>query len=408
MMHDGALPLDEAAQGGALRTPAPAFWPVSIDQFNHITAFLHYDAIIALASSCRELRACCSRCQVIDTGIIPLSDRHVANMLRKFPCITSLKAGDASRLSPVSYRALASMCQNLAHLELDKARITDHGTFLGISSKLPEVRCLSLTGTFYVRGRAMLALANSATNLVKLTLNGFRQLNDEDVVMLGDLLPNLQELSLSDCTSLCNLSLSSRELRSLKLACSIHISSLSLICPALQTLDASWCTQLTDDAVTAALSCCPALTVLRLRGCSALTRQRLALDSSSTREILLRELDLSLCSNLVTVHVSCHHLKELNVTMCMNLRNLHLDLMSLTDLDLSMLKLEVLDMNCPSLTQLNLRGNYCLPPQSVRFHLPCLDVIDLCGTHLSAEMFMDCGGDAPASAAVHRPVSIQW
>lgn len=61
---------------------------------------------------------------------------------------------------------------------------------------------------------------------------------------------------------------------------------------ALIRLDASWCTKLPDTAVEALVATCLSLEHLGLKGCSALI-------SPSVHSANLRNLDLSLCGNLV-------------------------------------------------------------------------------------------------------------
>ncbi|XP_069509958.1 F-box/LRR-repeat protein 2-like isoform X2 [Ambystoma mexicanum] len=118
-------------------------------------------------------------------------------------------------------------------------------------------------------------------------------------------LKNLQELDLTACSKLTDISITKviqfRELRQLSLSLVGEITDRSLVafattCCSLEQLSLSHCTNLTDEGFLAAACYLRRLQRLNLSGCNQLTDQTLNIISTECKE--LRSLDVSMCSGV--------------------------------------------------------------------------------------------------------------
>ncbi|KAG5190765.1 F-box and leucine rich repeat-containing protein [Tribonema minus] len=366
------------------------------DQFHHIFGFLDVVDVIAVSAVCWQLNGWCRLCQTLDVtqdvGAVSL-----AKLLRLHPDVTDVTVRSAPRLSAAGYAAIAAVAPQLSRLRLLNARAVADAPLAAFARRnLSALTVLELSGTFFTRGPAMLRVVCAAPNLTALSLDGFRHLRDEDVSAVVAALPQLESLSVADCTALARLRVAAPALTALTVARCVHARALLLETPALTALDASTCTKLSADAVDGAVAACPALRRLVLRGCAGLAALRIA-------SAELRELDLSCCGALASVALDCPRLARLSLDMCMALRSATLALRTIHTLDLSLLPVEALSIDAPELRALNLRSSYRLHDAGIRCCAPSLQLVDHCGTHITAGVF---GGGARSVA--HNGMLLQW
>uniref|UniRef100_M4BHZ7 F-box/LRR-repeat protein 15/At3g58940/PEG3-like LRR domain-containing protein n=1 Tax=Hyaloperonospora arabidopsidis (strain Emoy2) TaxID=559515 RepID=M4BHZ7_HYAAE len=123
----------------------------------------------------------------------------------------------------------------------------------------------------------------------------------------------------------------------------------------------------------------PVLETLNLYGCAQLEEVRV--DPGELP--CLRQLDVSSCAKLTRVQVTSKALEVPNLSHNDELQYLCLDLRHTVDLDLSFLKgLTHLDIRCPSLQRLNLRGCSRLTQTGTTVSCPNLQRVILHGTSL--------------------------
>ncbi|CAM9675841.1 unnamed protein product [Chrysoparadoxa australica] len=222
------------------------------------------------------------------------------------------------------------------------ARVIKTEQFMELVGSFHGMTTLQLSGTFFIKSHATLALSGLGATLQHLTLSGFRQLQDQHICTILNSMAVIETLCLSDCTSLAKPQLVSPTLRKLDLSRCIYMSSLSLSMPSLTCLDASWCSKLPDEA----LSQCTGLLSLSLKGCLGLIEPRL-------EALSLQHLDMQLCGRMVSATIVCPMLTDLQIAMCNSLLSLSLDLPSVTELDLSKLAIEDLTLQCTKLLRLS-------------------------------------------------------
>jgi hypothetical protein len=189
--------------------------------------------------------------------------------------------------------------------------------------------------------------------------------------------PVLHALRLADCTALRTPSIASATLKLLTLKQSQAVTNLALTCPQLERLDLSFCAELPDSALESAVASCPMLHTLVARGCALVTPRVVSPN--------LRRVDLSLCSDMTAVIVSCPRLVDLGVGMSLRLKHVCLESSLIATLDLSMLFLQGATLHCPALTEVNFNG--CCTIEAVDLRCPMLRRVTACASSANAGMF---------------------
>ncbi|XP_057510915.1 F-box/LRR-repeat protein 15-like isoform X2 [Actinidia eriantha] len=216
---------------------------------------------------------------------------------------------------------------------------------------------LSLAGC-----RAVTSLELSCPYLEQVSLDGCDHLERASFLPVG-----LQCLNLGICPKLSSLLIKAPRMVLLELKGCGVLSEASINCPLLTSLDASFCSQLKDDCLSATTTSCPLIESLILMSCPSVGPDGL----SSLRQLPhLTSLDLSytFLTNLHPVFESCVQLKVLKLQACKYLADSSLEplykegtLPALSELDLSygtlcQSAIEELLAYCTHLTHVSLNG----------------------------------------------------
>ena len=209
--------------------------------------------------------------------------------------------------------------------------ITD--TYFKICRKLDcsEVSC-RLTGP------AFDLMTKASTHLQCLRLAYCKNWLDQDA--LRNILkqnPRLQELDLTGCSSLTNLTLftlteSCRSLKELRLrecrwVSSDAVTQLSLCCTDLEVVDLGGCWEVVDACVASLVSCCTKLKFLSVNDCYSVSDQSISLIAKCCSG--LQHLGVKSCwrvtnSSIVLVGEYCKQLKSLEVKDCRDINEISL------------------------------------------------------------------------------------
>lgn len=229
------------------------------------------------------------------------------------------------------------------------------------------------------------SLLCATANLVDLALCGCQNLNDHDVegVILPRFRHTLRSMSLIDCAGLETPVVQSTILQSLGMQKCPNLDSLALDCPCLTSLDLSQSTYVNVE-LWGLHKKLPRLKLLSLAGNDVL---KYAVVPSPS---LLEYIDLSGCSSLMSINISCPSLHHLRTDECCKLEMVSIQSFAIKSLDLSNLPLLLVRIHCPCL--LNLKLNSCEGLESKRCSIICpsLRDVDIRGTLLfSPEDFCD-------------------
>ncbi|OIW14953.1 hypothetical protein TanjilG_30672 [Lupinus angustifolius] len=201
-------------------------------------------------------------------------------------------------------------------------------------------------------------------NLEKVILDGCDHLERASFCPVG-----LRSLNLGICPKLNMLSIEAPFMVSLELKGCGLLSKAFINCPLLTSLDASFCSQLTDEDLSATTASCPLIESLILMSCASIGSET----SDGLRSLHwlpnLTVLDLSytFLVNLQPVFESCSQLKVLKLQACKYLTDTSLEplykgaLPALEELDLSygtlcQSAIEELLASCTNLTHVSLNG----------------------------------------------------
>ncbi|XP_008064921.1 leucine-rich repeat-containing protein 29 isoform X2 [Carlito syrichta] len=269
-------------------------------------------------------------------SFLPLSDQKEAslvsrawycaaqNALREQPGLTSLDLSGCSELTDGALLAVSRGLRHLRHLGLGKLqRLTDVGcTALGA---LRELQSLNMAECCLVSGRELAqtlgSVHGSPPHLTSLSLAYCSSLKshlelEHRASDLKDPCPEpqgpsllmlqaLQELDLTACSKLTDASLAKvlqfPQLRQLSLSLLPALTDMGLVavargCPSLERLALSHCSHLSDEGWAQAASSWPRLQHLNLSSCSQLTEQTLDAIRQACRQ--LRVLDVAMCPGI--------------------------------------------------------------------------------------------------------------
>ncbi|KAM8774048.1 uncharacterized protein V5649_016747 isoform 3-T3 [Rhynchonycteris naso] len=253
-----------------------------------------------------------------------LSTEAVAALCHQQPGLTSLDLSGCSELADRALVAVSRGLQHLQRLSLRKLqRLTDAGcTALGA---LRELRSLDMAECCLVSGRglaqalgsvhgalpalATLSLAYCSSLKPHLELE-HQALSPKDPSPQPQgpsllMLQALQELDLTACSKLTDASVAKvlqfPQLRQLSLSLLPELTDKGLVavargCPSLELLVLSHCNLLSDEGWAQAASSWPRLEHLNLSGCSKLTEQTLDTIGQACKQIQM--LDVSMCPGI--------------------------------------------------------------------------------------------------------------
>ncbi|XP_023379295.1 F-box/LRR-repeat protein 2 isoform X4 [Pteropus medius] len=253
-----------------------------------------------------------------------LSTEAVAALCHQQPGLTFLDLSGCSELTDGALLAVSRGLQHLQHLNLRKLqRLTDAGcTALG---GLWELQSLDMAECCLVSGRELALALGSVRGtpppLTSLSLAYCSSLKphqklehqasgpkDPSSQPQGPsllMLQALQELDLTACSKLTDTSLAKvlqfPQLRQLSLSLLPALTNKGLVavakgCPSLERLALSHCSLLSDEGWAQAARCWPRLQYLNLSSCSQLTEQTLDTIGQACKQIQM--LDVAMCSGI--------------------------------------------------------------------------------------------------------------
>ncbi|KAM3266366.1 F-box/LRR-repeat protein 15 [Capsicum annuum] len=243
-------------------------------------------------------------------------------------------------------------CPMLKSLVLDSCESL---TFVAFCST--SLVSLSLAGC-----RALVSLELRCPCLDEVSLDGCDHLEVASFCPVG-----LRSLNLGICPKMNVLHIEAPQMVSLELKGCGVLSEASINCPLLTSFDASFCSQLKDDCLTATTSSCPLIESLVLMSCPSVGCDGL-LSLHSLPNLTYLDLSYTFLVTLQPVYESCLQLKVLKLQACKYLTDTSLEplykenaLPALCELDLSygtlcQSAIEELLACCTHLTHVSLNG----------------------------------------------------
>ena len=253
-----------------------------------------------------------------------LSLHQLQHIVQRFHNIRYLSLYGLSDLGD-SFLSIINDCpaaSNLVSIELHGCRIIIHKQQqqqqhryhqLNLRQNKNRLRHVSITGTIFAPYTTFLDSFVSSTSIHYLEFSGCHNLHDDDVLSIfKHTSTTLKELHLSNNCNLIHPTIHSDVLSTLDFKQCQNLQSLpSLHCPNLCHLNLSFCTTLEDVAlhqILSSTSSCSLLT-LYLKGCKQIKQPIF----TSPRCQQLQILDVSLCSQITQMEISCPHLLSLKV-----------------------------------------------------------------------------------------------
>ncbi|TKR78324.1 hypothetical protein L596_019147 [Steinernema carpocapsae] len=268
-------------------------------------------------------------------GCENVQDNALRSFTHKCPNIESLSLSKCKRVTDVTCENLGRFCHRLTRLDLENCTtITDRAMrFIGDGCK--NLEFLNISWCDNIQDRGLASIANGCQRLEELVLKGCDGLTEN---CFNDLskekhFQNLRRLNLLGC-----------------FITDATITKMAELCPLLEYLCLSTCTQLSDAGIISLSHNCHQLKVLELAGCSLLSDTGFASLAKYCHD--LESMDLEDCSLITDVTINNLH------SGCPNLANLTLSHCELiTDVGLEQLcnshrnGLKVLELdNCPLVT----------------------------------------------------------
>ncbi|XP_010520478.1 PREDICTED: EIN3-binding F-box protein 2-like [Tarenaya hassleriana] len=242
-------------------------------------------------------------------GAFSLTDKALALISRSAPLLQRVNLSDCSLLTENAIQILAdSFGSTLKGLNIEGCQGINPSKVLGNLKRFKSLNSLSIAGLEGIDDDFVLGFLEACgSNLTTLVLSSCRELTDESTKGIGRYCPNLSALDVSFLDKLTDLSLQyiangCSSLSTLK-CCRNHFSdegvaaflevsgsslnvlslnnvrkvfvntviSLAKVSKKLQSLDLSWCRNLTDEDLRLVLCSCTSLRQLKLFGCSQVT-----------------------------------------------------------------------------------------------------------------------------------------
>lgn len=243
-------------------------------------------------------------------------------------------------------------CPKLKSLVLDNCE-----SLTAIEFSCTKLIALSLAGC-----RGLRSLKLKCPYLQHVSLDGCDHLERASFCPVG-----IRSLNLGICPKLSVLHIEAPQMASLELKGCGVLSEASINCPLLTALDASFCSQLKDDCLSATTTLCPIIKSLVLMSCPSVGSDGL-LSLRGLPDLTYLDLSYTFLVNLQPVYDSCLQLKVLKLQACKYLSDTSLEplykenaLPSLIELDLSygtlcQSAIEELLAFCTHLTHVSLNG----------------------------------------------------
>ncbi|KAG4392001.1 hypothetical protein AAZX31_04G054500 [Glycine max] len=279
-----------------------------------------------------------------------------------------------------SLTTLALQCQSLQEVDLSECEslnnsvcnVFNDGGGCPMLKSLVLGNCESLTSVQFISTslislslggcRAITNLELTCPNLEKVILDGCDHLERASFCPVG-----LLSLNLGICPKLNTLSIEAPFMVSLELKGCGVLSEAFINCPLLASLDASFCSQLTDGCLSATTVSCPLIESLILMSCSSIGSEGLR-SLYCLPNLTVLDLSYTFLVNMQPVFDSCLQLKVLKLQACKYLTETSLEplykggaLPALQELDLSygtlcQSAIDELLACCTNLTHVSLNG----------------------------------------------------
>ncbi|KAE9586892.1 putative F-box domain, leucine-rich repeat domain, L domain-containing protein [Lupinus albus] len=277
-----------------------------------------------------------------------------------------------------SLNTVALQCQSLQEVDLSECEsltnsvcdVFSDGGGCPMLKLLVLDSCESLTSVRFIStSLASLSLGGcritnielGCPNLEKVILDGCDHLERASFCPVG-----LRSLNLGICPKLNMLSIEAPFMVSLELKGCGLLSKAFINCPLLTSLDASFCSQLTDEDLSATTASCPLIESLILMSCASIGSDGLR-SLHWLPNLTVLDLSYTFLVNLQPVFESCSQLKVLKLQACKYLTDTSLEplykgaLPALQELDLSygtlcQSAIEELLASCTNLTHVSLNG----------------------------------------------------
>ncbi|XP_029103126.1 dynein regulatory complex subunit 6 [Scleropages formosus] len=280
-------------------------------------------AFKAIAEGC-ELR----RIRVEGNG--RMTDASWSSFCRKCPGLKRVHVADCPQLSDGSLRCLGSL-KDLTSLSIAACKRVSN---VGLKRLLdgpcgPRLQELNLSRCFRVRDVSLVRLAERCLKLKSLSLCYCERLTDSGFERLGDLSSlasldltgtNVQDEGLTALGSLSSLKqLSLSECLGIT---DVGIQKLCRLAPGLESMDVSHCLSLSDQAVKGLSFYCRGLVAFRMQGCPEMTDRAVQYLTATSQ--FLHLLDVSGCVRLtdrsaVLLRRGCRQLRSISMLYCPNI-----------------------------------------------------------------------------------------
>ena len=300
-------------------------------------------SLLATSKSAQSLRD--SVREVVLNRTIDRSSKYLSCVGKYLHRVTNLEL-QSVRSYPLNFQYFP----NLTHLKLDS---TEHVAEpeLVRESKVSTVKALHMKRASAASVQCALDFTARFSSLTTLTLDRFVPMLVIQIQELIGQLPQLQELNISQCFTDRNpLVLVASSLRTLSIRNCPNMIGLHLQdSPKLTTCEIINC-PISSRSVESLLSC-PVLRTLRVEKCSLL-QHRLNLKHKRLQFLSLRG-----CINLTDLRVDCVRLENIDVQLCSSLITCTIRSDYLRSVDVSQLRhLCALQLDCPLLRKLELVG----------------------------------------------------
>jgi hypothetical protein len=403
MLDESDMVIDESTC-----TNTPGIESISTDVMNVLLSFLNFDDYLSLSLVSKPFNRAISKashlvmeepseCQqgkVTDYSNSCMADRHCGETIRFDQDSLRQLLLRYQSINVLHLSGLAAVGDDLFSI-LNEAPAASRITSLSLHTislsywcpnalELSNLRELNISGG--VIRAALGKLLGAATdgvssNLQILSIKRCPSLRDEHVTdMVRRLDGTLTSLSLHQCLRVKKPVLRLEQLQHLSLMGCFALSDLpKFSCPALLSLDLSFCFRLSTDRIQRIVASIPALQELTLIKCPSL--HTLAVKSKT-----LKVLNVNFCNALVTLKLTCPKLERLDNVGCSSLDTVMLDQANtLKALNLSGHPVTRLELYAVNLSLLNLSG--CRLLDRCTIHAPNLHDVKVVGSRMVALRF---------------------
>jgi hypothetical protein len=298
-----------------------------------------------------------------------------------------LQLNELNSVRALNPRTLTGVRKSVWSLQCE--RLADSKSLIFIADYFHQIKGLQLRNTMMMEAELERAFVSfKSWKLSELYLYKILHLNDKNLEILVQNMPNLLKLGVDKCFQIRNPCLIGPALQQLSLdhcLLSRFDSKTSLpVCESVSISSRVLDTFNAERLVQERLKSSP-IRYLSLSACSIVERLRL----TQTEVPYLVSLNLHSCVALEQIHIASTTLCSLDLSLCVALRHLVLHVARLKSLDLSLLQsLEGLLIECPSLLELKLDGCIQLTLQNTSLECPSLVTASCLGTTFNAESLL--------------------